>query len=917
MPKARIEEISEAELAVFKKKLRRLAEFKGKGTELISLYLPPDVDRSTVTGQLTDEMSQSGNIKSPSTRKNVQGALRRIQNFLKVIDFKLPENGLVVFCGNISEKEGRSDIQLFTLKPIKRLKVKLYWCDDEFHLAPLQEMAAPSDIFGILAIDKNEATIAMLIGKKYEILGKFTSGISGKHHAGGQCLSPDSLVVLSDGNIVQLEKCHNPAGIKTADFEDFSVKDSFITDKWDTTKPESFRITTNSPRMEIVCSKEHAFFCWEKGAIKEKIAAELKEKDFLLMPEKIKVNGIAQKLQNNFFNSFIVLESGKKKIKETREALGFSQKKLAGKTGLYQANISALELGKFAPRFRVLEKICNCLGIDFNEFCQNHCKPKSGITLPKLLDAELAQLIGYFLGDGCFEKERISFFEQRKEVAEKYEALAKKIFNANTHLRYREKKNYFETRAYGKPVVNFLKENFPELRESNSIPKKVLKSDSSALAGFLKGLFDAEGYVTKSHLALGMNNELLVKQLQLALLRFGIIASLNRYDNRRNPYSKKTRFTVQSNEKESLELFKREIGFSAKEKAEKLQNLTAKTGNRSSVRQIAVSGAEVRKIIEKHGSKIINFPKVTNFFRNERMMGKEVFRNSVIKCAKNKELACELEKALAKELLPVKISRIEKKQEPTKMIDISVENQNFIANGLIVHNSAQRFERLHEEAVHEFYKRIAEKMNEIFLPHESKIKGILVSGPGITKNYFLNQQLLDHRIEAKVIGTVDTSYTDESGIRETVNKSDELLKDAEITKERSIVNNFLGEIVKPGGLAAYGQREVEAALAVGKVSVLLLSEAIEWQVFKFKCNKCGSEEEVFVKEPMHFDEGSYKCGKCQSGHVELLEQVDYIDLAMEKAEKISAETRVISTDTAEGEQFYKGFGGIGAVLRYR
>ncbi len=43
------------------------------------------------------------------------------------------------------------------------------------------------------------------------------------------------------------------------------------------------------------------------------------------------------------------------------------------------------------------------------------------------------------------------------------------------------------------------------------------------------------------------------------------------------------------------------------------------------------------------------------------------------------------------------------------MIDISVKNQNFIANCLIVHNSAQRFARIREGAAKEFYKRVGLK----------------------------------------------------------------------------------------------------------------------------------------------------------------------------------------------------------------
>jgi peptide chain release factor subunit 1 len=42
-----------------------------------------------------------------------------------------------------------------------------------------------------------------------------------------------------------------------------------------------------------------------------------------------------------------------------------------------------------------------------------------------------------------------------------------------------------------------------------------------------------------------------------------------------------------------------------------------------------------------------------------------------------------------------------------------------------------------------------------------------------------------------------------------------------------------------------------------------------------------------------------------------------MDWMMEKAQGTGAKTKIISTDTPEGEQFLKGFGGVGAILRYR
>lgn len=407
-------EADAAESALFRKKVARLAKYRGRGTELISVYIPEAADRGSIMGQLSEEVSQSSNIKSPQTRKNVQGALRKIINFLKNIDFEIPERGLVVFCGNISEQEGKSDIRLFTIHPVRELKTKLYWCDSEFHLAPLKDMIKPTEIYAILAIDKNEATLAAITGKKYEMLGHFTSGYPGKFKAGG----------------------------------------------------------------------------W----------------------------------------------------------------------------------------------------------------------------------------------------------------------------------------------------------------------------------------------------------------------------------------------------------------------------------------------------------------------------------------------------------------------------------------SQKRFEHLRAEAVHEFFKRIAEKVNLTFLPQHEKIKGFIVGGPGITKNYFLNEDLVDHRLRDKIIGTIDTSYTDESGIREIVQRSDKLLRETDLMRERETVNRFLEEIAKDG-LAIYGEKEVIEAIAAGKAGIVLVSEGIEWGVVKYKCGNCGAENEVIDRGGREISD-DVKCEKC-GGRTETIEEIDYIDHMLEVVQTTGAELKVISTETPEGEQFFKAFGGIAAMMRYK
>ncbi|MDO8625778.1 MAG: hypothetical protein Q7R47_06860, partial [Candidatus Diapherotrites archaeon] len=301
--KAKIREIDEAELSVFKKNLKKLEVFRGRGTELISVYIPQSADRGSVMGQLTEELSQSSNIKSPSTRKNVQGALRKISSFLKNLNFKIPEHGLVVFSGNVSETEGRSDIRLFTVHPPKDLKTKLYWCDSTFHLEPLKEMVKTTDIYAILVLDKREATVAVLTGKKYQVVGHFTSMVAGKSRAGGQCLGNDTLIPLPDGDIVEIKDVHNPLPVYSGNLDEKTTTTTVILDKWETEK-KPLKIITQYPRFEITSSRDHTFFVLENGKIIEKIASRLKEGDQLLFPEKLSVDGAPQPLSTMVFNSY-------------------------------------------------------------------------------------------------------------------------------------------------------------------------------------------------------------------------------------------------------------------------------------------------------------------------------------------------------------------------------------------------------------------------------------------------------------------------------------------------------------------------------------------------------------------------------------------------------------------------------------
>jgi len=165
--------------------VEELEQYKGRHTELITVYISSGYDVNSVQRQLQAEKSTAKNIKSTATRKNVIDALDKIVRYLKTLK-KTPENGLALFCGNVSKTEGQQDLQLWDIEPHMPIKIRLYRCDKEFVLDPLWEMLEVSEVFALLVMDRKEATIGLLEGKRIEVIQKMTSGIPSKVRAGGQ-----------------------------------------------------------------------------------------------------------------------------------------------------------------------------------------------------------------------------------------------------------------------------------------------------------------------------------------------------------------------------------------------------------------------------------------------------------------------------------------------------------------------------------------------------------------------------------------------------------------------------------------------------------------------------------------------------------------------------------------------------------
>jgi peptide chain release factor subunit 1 len=234
--------------------------------------------------------------------------------------------------------------------------------------------------------------------------------------------------------------------------------------------------------------------------------------------------------------------------------------------------------------------------------------------------------------------------------------------------------------------------------------------------------------------------------------------------------------------------------------------------------------------------------------------------------------------------------------------------------------SARRYERLREMRLQEYFRRVGEHANETFLPIEN-LKGLIIAGPGPTKQDFEKGDYLNYMLKDKVIDTIDTAYVNEQGVKEVVDKAPEIMRKIRYIEEKQVVQQFLYEIGHDTGMATYGEEEVRRALEAGAVRTLLLSEGIDIIRVKVKCNACGYEEKQTMKSQMliGFEQSlsGKSCPKCKAPALGIAETQELIENFAQLAEYTNTDIEMISGETEEGQMLKNSFGGIAAILRFK
>jgi len=440
--------ISTKEKQRLRKFIRELKSYRGRHTELVSVYVPAGYELIKVIQQLQQEQGTASNIKDARTRANVIDSLERMIRHLRLFK-KTPDNGLAIFAGNASPVDNKIDIRVWTIEPPQPLKTRLYRCDQTFVTDLLEEMTEAKEIYGLIVMDRREATIGILRGTMIQTLNHMTSGVPGKQKAGGQCCHPQTLV--NSGSLIEIRNVNIGDRIEGFNLMKNQVEDSFCLDKWTVKKDRHYVIRTADKK--IITSKDHIFFVKNGSSIIEKPAENLSSKDFLiekhcitkiesieLINEPIELVDIAVK-NKNFFANGVLVHNSAQRFHRIREGLAKEFYKriseVANKEFLGKKELKGVIVGGPGPtkeefieylNNEIKKKIVAVKDITYtDEFGLHNLVELSQDTLAKEVVAEERKLLLDFFTTLAKNPDKIAYGYENAKKAFEYGAVDKLI----------------------------------------------------------------------------------------------------------------------------------------------------------------------------------------------------------------------------------------------------------------------------------------------------------------------------------------------------------------------------------------------------------------------------------------------------------------------------------------------------------
>mmetsp|Transcript_98766 Transcript_98766/g.247552 ORF Transcript_98766/g.247552 Transcript_98766/m.247552 type:complete len:439 (+) Transcript_98766:88-1404(+) len=232
--------------------------------------------------------------------------------------------------------------------------------------------------------------------------------------------------------------------------------------------------------------------------------------------------------------------------------------------------------------------------------------------------------------------------------------------------------------------------------------------------------------------------------------------------------------------------------------------------------------------------------------------------------------------------------------------------------------SALRFARLRLEKRHNFVRKVGELCTQMFITNDMpNITGLVVAGSAEFKNDLTTSDLFDPRLEKVLIRPLlDVSYGGENGFNQAIELASESLKNVKFIQEKRLITNFLDEVAQDTGKYCFGIKDTMTALEMGAVSTLITWENLEIIRLVIKNPHTDTQETHYVTPQEAKDAKLYR--DPDSGvELDVVDNTLFVEWIVENYKTFGTKLEFITDRSQEGNQFCKGFGGVGGLMRYR
>ena len=230
--------------------------------------------------------------------------------------------------------------------------------------------------------------------------------------------------------------------------------------------------------------------------------------------------------------------------------------------------------------------------------------------------------------------------------------------------------------------------------------------------------------------------------------------------------------------------------------------------------------------------------------------------------------------------------------------------------------SALRFARLREEKRHNYVRKVAELAVQNFITNDKvNVAGLILAGSADFKNDLNQSDMFDNRLQSKVIKVVDVSYGGENGFNQAIELASETLSNVKFIQEKKLIGRYFDEISLDSGKVCYGVDDTLKALEASACEILIVYENLEITRWALR-SSTGSEVVVHTNKSQEADREQFM-DKDTGQEMEIIDQSSFLEWLAEHYKDFGATLEFVSDRSSEGNQFVKGFGGIGAMLRYK